>query len=267
MTNETLKRDAEAAPLLEARRVGVRVRATGEPLVTDVSLTLRRGRCLGIVGDSGSGKTLLCRSLLGLERPDAGQILLEGMPIRRWRARHPGGMSVVFQDYVSSVPPRASVAAIIAEGFPPGAPRPDSAAIHALMDRVALPRFLSCRLPHELSGGQLQRVCIARAIAARPSLLVLDEPVSSLDIAVQARILELLHELAKEMTCLFITHDIQAAVHLCEQLVFLHQGQCIASLPRKELFRTDNPHVRDLLACTLVFETATNPAGYRNESF
>ena len=83
---------------------------------------------------------------------------------------------------------------------------------------------------------------------------MLDEPVSSLDIAVQARILELLHDLANEMTCLFITHDVQAAVHLCEQLVFLHQGQIIASLPREELFKTDNPHVRELLACTLVLK-------------
>lgn len=239
---------------LEARGLCKSYGRPPRPVLRDIALSLPRGGIWGLLGESGSGKSTLARLLLGLERPDAGQILLEGMPIRRCRSRHPGGMSVVFQDYVTSVPPQADVAAIIAEGFPPGAPRPDSSAIHALMDRVALPRFLSGRLPHELSGGQLQRVCIARAIAARPSLLVLDEPVSSLDIAVQARILELLHDLAKEMTCLFITHDVQAAVHLCEQLVFLHQGQIIASLPREELFKTDNPHVRELLACTLVLK-------------
>ena len=159
---------------LEARGVYKSYGRPPRPVLRDIDLSLPRGSIWGLLGESGSGKSTLARLLLGLERPDAGQILLEGMPIRRWRSRHPGGMSVVFQDYVTSVPPQADVAAIIAEGFPPGAPRPDSAAIHALMDRVALPRFLSGRLPHELSGGQLQRVCIARAIAARPSLLVLD---------------------------------------------------------------------------------------------
>lgn len=245
-------------PFLEVSDVS---RSYGHPpkaILRNVAFSLPYGCCWGLLGESGSGKSTLARLLLGLEVPDTGHIRLEGQPLRHWRASHPGGMSVVFQDYVTSVPRHADVATIIAEGFPPGT-RPDSAAIYALMDRMALPRMLSHRRPRQLSGGQLQRVCIARAIAARPAFLVLDEAISSLDVAVQARILELLHDLKGEMTCLFITHDIQAAVHLCDRLLFLHKGEIVASLPQEELFTDSNPHVRALVDSTLVFGEMTAP--------
>lgn len=241
-------------PFLEARGL---CKSYGRPpraVLRDLELELPRGGAWGLLGESGCGKSTLARLLLGLEAPDAGTILMEGQPLRRWRARHPGGMSVVFQDYTTSVPPQCSVEEILAEGFPPGGARPGAGDLHALMDRVSLPRALARKRPHELSGGQLQRVCIARAIAARPAFLVLDEAVSSLDTPAQARILELLRDIRGDMTYLFITHDIQAAVFLCERLLFLHQGRIAASPPREDLFRTTTPIVRDLLDNALVFE-------------
>ena len=178
---------------------------------------LERGEMAGLVGESGSGKSTLARLLLGLERPDRGTVLLEGQPLRQWRAGG-GRLSVVFQDYVTSVDPGFTLAEAVDEGLGPGcrlSRRERRREVDRLLERVGLSPSLSGRLPHELSGGQVQRACIARALAARPSFLVLDEAVSSLDVPVQVQVLELLRDIRNDMTCLFITHDLQAATLVC----------------------------------------------------
>lgn len=197
-------------PLLEVRNVSKSYPVSGgfwrkkrQPILRDVNLTLSEGSSVGLIGESGGGKSTLGRLILGLEQPDSGQVFLEGRPVQVWSKEHPGQMSVVFQDYTSSANPRFTVEELIRE--PLDILRLDaSCAIPELLERVGLPKALRNRYPHELSGGQLQRVCIARAIATKPRFIVFDEAVSSLDVSVQAQVLELLLELKGDMTYLFI---------------------------------------------------------------
>ena len=161
-------------PLLEVRNVSKSYPVSGgfwrkkrQPVLRDVNLTLSEGSSVGLIGESGEGKSTLGRLILGLEQPDSGQVFLEGRPVHVWSKEHPGQMSVVFQDYTSSANPRFTVEELIRE--PLDILRLDaSCAIPELLERVGLPKALRNRYPHELSGGQLQRVCIARAIATRP---------------------------------------------------------------------------------------------------
>ena len=187
------------------------------PVLRGLDFCLERGEMAGLVGESGSGKSTLARLLLGLARPDRGIVLLEGQPLRQWRARG-GRLSVVFQDYVTSVDPGVTLAEAVDEGLGPGcrlSRRERRREVDRRLERGGLSPSLSGRLPHELSGGQVQRACIARALAARPSFLVLDEAVSSLDVPVQVQVLELLRDIRSDTTCLFITHDLQAASWCC----------------------------------------------------
>lgn len=216
-------------PLLEVRNVFKSYPVPGgfwkkkrQPILRGVNLTLSEGSSVGLIGESGEGKSTLGRLILGLEQPDSGQIILEGLPVKVWSKEHPGQMSVVFQDYTSSANPRFTVEELIRE--PLDILRLDtSCAIPELLERVGLPKTLRNRYPHELSGGQLQRVCIARAIATKPRFIVFDEAISSLDVSVQAQVLELLLELKGDMTYLFIAHDVQAVTYLCDRILFLHK--------------------------------------------
>ncbi len=227
-------------------------------ILEDLSFDLERGSILGILGESGSGKSTLARLILGLEKPDSGQILFEGQEGGAWRAGHRGRISVVFQDYSSSVNPGFRVADIIAEGLAAGA-RPRSAwlsEIPALMARVQVPPELAGRLPHQLSGGQLQRVCIARALASKPDFIVFDEAISSLDLPIQARILTLLREIRGNMSYIFITHDIQMATLLCDQILLLRHGKVDALLSTKSgLGQSSSPCLRQLMASTVIFRS------------
>ena len=201
------------------------------PALRDVSLTLEKGHVLGLLGESGSGKSTLARLVLGLESPDAGQILLEGQAVGIWRRKHRGKMSVVFQDYATSVNPNFTVRDVIAEGYrTAGDSDVDEAAILAAMERAELPAHLVNRLPHQLSGGQLQRVCIARALASRPDFIVFDEAVSALDVSVQTEIVKLLMKIKGNISYLFITHDIQIAAMLCDSIVILNLSAAIKIL-------------------------------------
>ncbi|WP_058910924.1 ABC transporter ATP-binding protein [Entomohabitans teleogrylli] len=204
----------------------------------DVSFCVARGACLGIVGASGSGKSTLGRILLGLERPTHGEVSLGGRAYRRrrltggsvWRA--PGSVSAVFQDYRSSVNPGMTVEQIVAEPLWLGERPPageQSRRIAGLLEQVGLDTTLRARYPHQLSGGQLQRVCIARAIACQPDFIVLDEAVNALDMRVQRQILDLLASLRQRLnlTLLFISHDITAVTYLCQQVIFMDQGRVI----------------------------------------
>ena len=170
-------------PLLEVRNVSKSYPVSGgfwrkkrQPALRDVNLTLFEGSSVGLIGESGGGKSTLGRLILGLEQPDSGQVFLEGRPVQVWSKEHPGQMSVVFQDYTSSANPRFTVEELIRE--PLDILRLDaSCAIPELLERVGLPKVLRNRYPHELSGGQLQRVCIARAIATKPRFIVFDEEI------------------------------------------------------------------------------------------
>ena len=166
---------------------------------------------------------------------------------------------MVFQDYVTSVDPGFTLAEAVDEGLGPGcrlSRRERRREVDRLLERVGLSPSLSGRLPHELSGGQVQRACIARALAARPSFLVLDEAVSSLDVPVQVQVLELLRDIRSDMTCLFITHDLQAATLVCDSLLVLDQGRCAEHLPVSQLGSARSPRLRRMLETVVPFRSA-----------
>lgn len=227
------------------------------PALRDVSLTLEKGHVLGLLGESGSGKSTLARLVLGLESPDAGQILLEGQAVGIWRRKHRGKMSVVFQDYATSVNPNFTVRDVIAEGYrTAGDSDVDEAAILAAMERAELPAHLVNRLPHQLSGGQLQRVCIARALASRPDFIVFDEAVSALDVSVQTETVKLLMKIKGNISYLFITHDIQIAAMLCDSIVILHKGAVTDAFDAGNMGKIVSPYLEKLLSSTVLFQSA-----------
>ncbi|CAO5147404.1 peptide/nickel transport system ATP-binding protein [Frankia sp. AiPs1] len=237
---------------------------TWRDAVCDASFLLPAGSSLGIVGESGSGKTTLTRIALGLVEPDQGEVHFAG---RTWsgvpeRARRPWRRRIqaVYQDPLSSFDPRWTVERILAEGVVAaeraqavertrGAPRRDRLA--ALLDQVALTPGLLGRRPRELSGGQRQRVAIARALAARPEVLVCDEPVSALDVSVQAQILDLLVRLRASLglATLLVSHDLGVVRQVCDEVLVMKDGRIVESGPTAEVFaRPRAEHTRELLA-------------------
>ncbi|GAB2455785.1 dipeptide ABC transporter ATP-binding protein [Xylanimonas ulmi] len=212
----------------------------GRPPVTavaDASFEVRRGTTLGIVGESGSGKTTLVRLLAGLASPDAGQILVGGKPVVHHRrgvgqAALYRTVQMVYQDPFASLDPRATVRSILSEpltGHKIGGRRERARRIGELLDLTGLPPTVADRYTAELSGGQRQRVAIARALAPAPEVLVLDEPVSALDVTVQRQILDLLRDLQDELslTYLFISHDLGVIAELSDQLLVLRHGEIV----------------------------------------
>ncbi len=226
--------------------------------VDEVSLTVPAGSSLGIVGESGSGKSTLARIATGIVRPDQGQVLYRGEDVTHRRGavkrRLFSQMQYVFQNPYSSLDPRFSVAEVIAE--PLDALQATSRSerdrrVAEVLDAVGLPADIARRSPTELSGGQRQRVAIARAVALRPPLLVLDEPVSALDVTVQAQILQLLADLQSEfsLTYLFITHDLAVVRLLCDDALVLENGRVVEHRPVADLFADPaKDYTRALLA-------------------
>ena len=227
--------------------------------VEQVSLAIPSGEALGLVGESGSGKSTLGRLVLGLLPPTAGRILIDGQDLaaaapsatRRLRQR----MQLVFQDPYSSLDPRRRVGAQIADGLaihalaPPGRPRADRVA--ALLDQVGLLPTHAARFPHEFSGGQRQRIAIARALATGPDLLVADEPVSALDVSVQAQVLALLADLRTRLglALLFISHDLAVVRSLCDRVAVLYLGRVMEEGPVRAVWeRPLHPYTRALLS-------------------
>ena len=217
--------------------------------VDGVSFAIRRGETLGLVGESGCGKTTTGRCILQLERPTSGQVLFEGVDLtklgqvelRAVRRR----VQVIFQDPYSSLNPRMTVGQIIAEplgvhGIVPER-RAREARMKSLLDRAGLLPAMALRYPHELSGGQRQRVGIARALAMEPSLIVCDEPVSALDVSIQAQIINLLEELQAEfgLTYLFVAHDLSVVRHISDRVAVMYLGKIVEITDRKSLY--DNP--------------------------
>ncbi|MGX5694566.1 ATP-binding cassette domain-containing protein [Agromyces soli] len=202
--------------------------------VDHVDLALRPGRTLGLVGESGSGKTTVARLLLALERPDAGEVRLDGAPWSALRERDRRSerrrIGAIWQDPLSSFDPRWGVRRLLRDALlAGGAADLGDARISELLDQVRLPAALAARHPLQLSGGQRQRVAIARAIAARPEVLICDEPVSALDVTVQARVLDLLDELQREhgLAVLFISHDLGVVQHMSDELAVMRRGRIV----------------------------------------
>ena len=205
-------------------------------VLNDVSLSLEQGKCLGIIGESGSGKSTLGRIITRIEKADSGVVEFEGKNIHQKENRNmKNDVSIVFQNYVSSVNPRFSVAQIIAEPLIISSQvnknkinkKKIDEEVKKLIKIVGLSEEFLERVPHELSGGQLQRVCIARAIVAKPKFILLDEAVSSLDVSTQVEILDLLQKLKKEynLSYIFITHDLLTITYICDSVIFFKDGK------------------------------------------
>jgi peptide/nickel transport system ATP-binding protein len=210
----------------------------------DVDLELRRGESLGLVGESGSGKTTVARAIARLIEPSAGTIDLDGVDIARLSpaALRPlrRKLQVVFQDPYRSLDPRRRVGESIIEGpLNYGASRAGAMArARELMTLVRLPEHALTRFPHEFSGGQRQRLCIARALALEPEVLIADEPVSALDVSVQARVLALLADIRERMqlAMLFITHDLRVAAQVCDRIAVMHEGRIVETGETRAVF-------------------------------
>lgn len=220
---------------------GGRLSGNRQQVLHNISFECRYGECLGIIGESGSGKSTLGRLLLGIEKPDRGTILLDGGAIRDRKTRLKK-ISAVFQDYSSSLHPFYTVEQTMLEPLKLlGKPEKDvQYRVNALLYQVGLDPSYRNKYPHELSGGEAQRVCIARAVSIEPKYVLMDEAVSSLDGSIQLQVLEMLKDLRKiyGMSYIFITHDIQAAAYICDRVMIVRNGcieECVATKQLKDV--------------------------------
>ncbi len=217
---------------------GVFARTVGYIRAVDgVSFSLRRGETLGVVGESGSGKTTIARVIAGLQKPTNGEFSLDGR------------VSMVFQDPLGSLNPRLTTRATIEEVLRLN--RPNAFAAQELLELVGLDASSLDRYPHEFSGGQRQRICIARALAARPDLLVCDEAVSALDISIRATVLDLLADLKcrLSLSLLFITHDLGVVRHIADRILVMHHGRVVEEGTADAVLRAPNDsYTRALIA-------------------
>ena len=256
-----------STPLLEVRQMCVRFPAMKRHFfdrprfvhaADDISFTLTRGRTLGLVGESGSGKTTVARGVMRLVTPCSGDVLLEGKSIfslnrvelTSFRRR----VQFIFQDPYSSLNPRSRAGDIIREPMDlldVGDKQERGDRVVALMEAVGLRRDQARLFPHQFSGGQRQRIAIARALASRPELLCCDEPVSALDVAVQAQILNLLRRLQDRLglSYLFISHDLGVIQYICDDIAVMYLGQIVETGTSESLFAAPlHPYTRALLA-------------------
>ena len=259
MATETLVEVAElckwfAQPRRFLARSSETIRA-----VNDVSFTIRRGEVLGLVGESGSGKSTIGRTILRLMDPTSGTIRFDGHDITRLSRRQlkplRRRMQLVFQDPFGSLNPRMTVESILATPLIIHAPRLSAAErrdrIAAALTTVGLSRHYASRFPHEFSGGQRQRIGIARALMVDPLFLVADEPVSALDVSIQAQIVNLLLRIKNELglTILFITHDLAVVAHSADRIAVMYLGRIVELAPTAELFGNPrHPYTEALLS-------------------
>jgi peptide/nickel transport system ATP-binding protein len=257
--------DDDAAVLLRVDGLDVRF-AVNTPIgrstvhaVKDLSFDIRRGATLGLVGESGSGKSTVAAALTGLVKPDAGSAVMDGIDVLGVRGRAEKSLrrriGLVFQDPFSSLNPRNRVGAAVGEPLRvhrrANGRRAREARIAELLELVGLPTSFASRYPHELSGGQRQRVSIARALAAEPELLILDEATASLDVSVQAHVLDLLADLQRDLglTYLFIGHDLAVIQQMSHDVLVMQDGAAVEYRPAAELFADpEQDYTRALLA-------------------
>ena len=230
------------------------------PALLGVSFSIVAGRSFGIVGESGSGKSTLARIALALDKPNAGIVRLEGrslfdLPRRDLRGLR-AHMQMIFQDPYGSLDPRQRVERIVAEPLAAlgGATRAERRArVAASLEAVGLRAADAGKYPHEFSGGQRQRIAIARALITRPKLVVADEPVSALDVSVQAQALNLMSDLQRDagVTFLLISHDLGVVAHICETTAVMFRGRIVEIGPTDELFAAPaHPYTRELVDAT-----------------
>ncbi|HWO23260.1 MAG TPA: oligopeptide/dipeptide ABC transporter ATP-binding protein [Kofleriaceae bacterium] len=287
---------AAAAPLVELRELSKRFptklpwpKAAGTPphvrlwralsrrsaavsAVAEVSLEIRRGETLGLVGESGCGKSTLGRTLLRLLEPTGGAIVFDGRDITRLPQRElrplRREMQMIFQDPYASLNPRMSVGDAIAEPLiihrlaRTAAER--QARVHELLDKVGLRADAARRYPHEFSGGQRQRIGIARALACRPKFIVCDEPISALDVSIQAQIVNLLEDLqeAERLTYLFISHDLKIVQHISDRVAVMYLGRIVELAQAPVLYREPkHPYTTALLSAVPRIDAARGAAG------
>jgi len=250
-----------STPLLEVRGLKKYFKTRRGMLhaVDDVSFTIERGKTLGIVGESGCGKSTLGRAILRLLEPNGGQVLFEGEDVaalsKEQMRKKRKDMQIIFQDPFASLNPRKTVAQTIAEPLQLNRIITDKnkrmERVLEIMDIVGLAERLVNTYPHELDGGRRQRIGVARALAMEPKFIVCDEPVSALDVSIQAQILNLMKELQESMglTYMFITHDLSVVNHFSDDIGVMYLGRMIEKAPAEELFANPiHPYTKALLS-------------------
>ena len=240
-------------------RSGLLQRVTAQVKAVDgVSFTIKSGECLGMVGESGCGKTTIGRTILRLVEPTAGSVIFDGMDIAKVNTRSlktlRRNMQIIFQDPYSSLDPRVPIGESIGEGLLIHGMK-DSRERHSIvvdmLKRVGLEEYHSRRYPHEFSGGQRQRIGIARALALHPRFIVCDEPVSALDVSIQSQVLNILRELQKELglTYLFIAHNMSVVEHISDRVAVMYLGKMVELTDRVELFNDAlHPYTKALMS-------------------
>ncbi len=240
-------------------RVAAQVQA-----VDDISFHIRRGETLGLVGESGCGKTTAGRTLLRLLKPTAGKVTFDGHDVGACRGgelrRLRADMQIVFQDPFASLNPRMTVKGIVEEGLivhRRGNRRQRLDAVNETLQRVGLDPSYINRYPHEFSGGQRQRICVARALALNPKFIVLDEPISALDVSIQSQIINLLTELKAELglTYLFISHDLSVVEYISDRVAVMYLGEIVETATSRQLYAEPlHPYTQALLSAIPTME-------------
>lgn len=236
--------------------------------VRDVSFEVDPGEVLGIVGESGSGKSTLSRMIVGLDRPDQGEIRVAGHAASALTSANElafrRDVQIVFQDPLSSLDPRMDVRTALLEPLRAlGVDEDHEARVSELLDAVQLPAGSAAKYPHEFSGGQRQRIAIARALAPRPKVLVADEPVSALDVSVQAQILNLLLDLRDNfgLTVLVVAHDLGVVQHLSDRVVVMSEGEVVEAGDTDSVFDDpQHPYTERLLSAIINIEDHIGPS-------
>ncbi len=253
---------SENTPLIEVKDLKkyFHVPAGTNHAVDGVSFTINKGETLGVVGESGCGKSTLGRTIIRLQEATAGQVLLNGEDITHVKGHKLKAarekMQIIFQDPYSSLNPRKSIEFTVQEplrrsGRYSKSKKELQEATARLMDMVGIDERLSRSYPHELDGGRRQRVGIARALALNPEFVVCDEPVSALDVSIQAQVLNLLMDLQQQLglAYMFVTHDLSVVRHISNHILVMYLGQAVEKAPTKELFaRTLHPYTKALLS-------------------